>query len=76
MESNGLHDLQKMESQSFFFFANNIFPPLFLDTFKYIEAPFNFLSTDKYYVFVDKSILKIFLNAEVQSTNFILVQLE
>ena len=27
--------------------TNNIFSPLYLDTFKYIEALFNFLSTDK-----------------------------
>ena len=76
MESNGLHDLQKMESQSFFSASSIcvrvmkcwvpctlwhikngvplcengvqiIFFPLYLDTFKNIEALFNFLSTDE-----------------------------
>ena len=40
-----------------------MFFPLFLDTFKNIEALFNFLSTDKKYVSVDKSILKNILKS-------------
>ena len=73
MESNGLHDLKKMKSQSLFSESSvmkrwvpytllhikngvplcengvqiTFFSPLFLDTFIYIDALLNSLSTDK-----------------------------